>query len=229
MDTVFQSIKKTIAGLMLAISMACISAAVVPAPIAPIKTLELTALNTLVFNEDINAASADSFVSAVVGKRTMLDLYSKGETLFIIIASSGGQYYDVKMMRAMLAKIPNVALICKYCASAAGYLFITHTGKRYVIEKSHLLMHEMYIPKLTAAQVDTYNFRSLIKDSEEFNKEHYSRIGITREEYEKKIIETEWSVFGSGILDIHLADEIVKLSCNPYVQRMAPDTCKQEK
>lgn len=227
MSGLVRSIKNTVAGIALALSMACFSASMVPPAIAPIKTIELNAINTLVFNEDIDAASADWFVSALIGKRMMLDRHDPKATMYVIIASGGGVYYDVKMMRAMLAKIPNVAVICKYCASAAGYLFITFPGKRYVIEKSHVLMHEMYIPKLTAAQVDTYNFESLIKDSEEFNEEHYRRIGITRKEYEKKIIEKEWSVFGAGIIEIHLADEIIKLSCNPYVQRMAPDTCKQ--
>ena len=222
-----RTMKRILASFVLVLSMACLAASVIPPAIAPIKTLELNALNTLVFNEDIDSASADTFVAALMGKRVLLDMYFPGDTLYVIIASGGGQYYDVKMMRAMLAKIPNVAVICKYCASAAGYLFVTFPGKRYTIEKSHLLMHEMYIPKLTAAQVDNYNFNSLIKDSEEFNKEHYSRIGISRQEYEKKIIEKEWSVFGAGIIEIHLADEHVKLSCNAYVQRMAPDTCKQ--
>lgn len=212
--------------------MVCLAASVVPPALAPIETrkINLNALNTLIFEGTIDPASADAFIAALVGKRAMLSAYYPNEELYIIINSGGGDYFDAKTMREVISKSPNTTLICKYCGSAAGFIFATTPNvKRLVFRNSSLLMHEMYIPKLTAEDAkNQWNLTSLIEDSDEFNAAMYTKIGISKADYEKKIIDKEWTVWGQEIVNLHLADELIKVSCNTYVNRMMPTTCKEE-
>jgi ATP-dependent protease ClpP protease subunit len=130
-------------------------------------------------------------------------------------------------MREVISKIPNVTVICKYCASAAGYLLAT-APHRIVFKKSNILMHEMYIPHYTAKMVSRPNVAAdLVRQSDEFNKAIYSVIGMTKEQYEAKIIDKEWTLEGEDIVKWHLADKFVVIHCDEYLKTLAPDTCSQ--
>lgn len=189
------------------------------------RTIYLTFKNVVVLDGEINPTSADTFIKAFLGARAMLP---EKETLYVLIVSQGGQYRSGQLIKRALKEVPNTEFICKYCASAAGELFGT-TGaghKRLVSEKSIMLMHEMYLPKFTAEMIkDPSILRDLKRDSDSFNEAHYKTIGISKEEYEKKIINKEWTLYGADIIKWRLADEFVKITCDSYIKNVAPDTC----
>jgi len=210
---------------IMAIIMVVTVSAVAKAP----QTVELTGVNTYVFSNEINAVTTDEFISALIGKRAILDNVDPKATLYIVIVSGGGEYYNAVLMKELIAKVSNVTLICKYCASAAGFIFGTTSVPRLAIKKSIVLMHEMYIPKLTANNAkNPALLNSLIKDSDAFNLALYSKIGISKEEYEKKIINKEWTLYGEDVVKYKLADKLVTIHCDGYVKQLAPDTCSQE-
>jgi ATP-dependent protease ClpP protease subunit len=186
--------------------------------------INLHGANTVLLNVEINAATTDTFIAAIIGKRLSLP---QDQILYVIIASPGGQYPYGLILQEVFKQVPNIALICKYCASAAGFIFGTADVPRYVTEKSLLIMHEMYLPHLTAKEsLRTDILKDLVKSSEDFNRAIYTVIGMSKEDYDKKIVNTEWDVEGEDIVKIHMADKLVTLNCDPYVKSIAPDTCK---
>lgn len=186
------------------------------------KTIELVGENTLMLSFEIRPDTADVFVHAIIAKRGMLP---KDKTMYILIASPGGDIESAKLIKEVLKNVPNTAVICKFCASAASMIFATFPGPRYSIEKTEVLMHEMYYGHLTAKQATPDAMISLIIASEEFNKMIYDVIGISKEKYEKKIVGKEWIVYGDDTVDLHLSTKFVKVHCDAYVKDMAPDTC----
>lgn len=192
-------------------------------------TVELNRYNTYVFSEEINPVTTDVFVAALVGKRIMLDqALGRDAMLYVVLVSGGGLYDNSLIMRNALRKIPNVTLICKYCAYAAGFIFISTGVPKLAIKKTIMLMHEMYLPHVTAKHtLNAGMLASLRRSSDEFNKAHYTVIGISKEEYEKKITDKEWTVRGAELIPLHLADKIVKLNCDQTVKFLAPDTCSE--
>lgn len=189
-----------------------------------VNTINLTGSNTVVFDLQIDAVSADNFLSSIVSKRAFLD---EKQPLYLVIISGGGNYSEAVAMRAIIKQIPNLVVICKYCGSAAGYLFAT-SPKRYAIDKSIMMMHEMFIIKVTAKQiVDPATVKGLLISSFNFDKTIYSVIGISREEYESHITNKEWEVRGKDLVRLHLADKLVKVTCDTYMSNLIHDTCSE--
>jgi ATP-dependent protease ClpP protease subunit len=188
------------------------------------KSIHLTYSNSLIFAQEINRLNVGVFISAMIGKRVLLD---EDQTLYVVVVSGGGDFGSVLAFMEAMDHIPNMKLICKYCASAAGLLFARSAHPRLAIKKSKFLMHEMYMDHVTADMVISGPelIVSLIANSDDFNKRLYSLIGISKEAYENKIRNTEWIVGGPEMIKLHLADELVTIECDPFVQSVAPDTC----
>lgn len=193
------------------------------APLKVPRTVYLTGENTLIFNQEVTGISVDGFMKAGIGTRIVLH---PSKTLYIVIVSGGGEYESGKNLLGFFKVMPNTEVICKYCGSMAGAIFVEAGVKRLVLPKSQLLMHEMYYSHFTAKMGQNPSYiTSLQKDSDDFNKFFWSRIPMTKEAYEKKILNTEWNLYGQEIVANHLADELVNIKCDGYVQRLAPDTC----
>jgi ATP-dependent protease ClpP protease subunit len=176
------------------------------------RNISLTERNTLILETEITPASVDTFVKAMIGARAMLP---DKEILYVIIASPGGDYNVGQLVMNVMKELPNTQLICKYCASMAGEIFVATGNRRLVIDKSIILMHEMYMPHMTAENSKNPSILLQLRtQSDEFNAAHY------------KIVGKEWVVKGVDALKWHLADEIVDLTCNDWVKAIAPETCK---
>lgn len=164
--------------------MCCVLLFMQPAFAKSKDTIDLRGESTLVFNEYINFISVDVFMAALIGKRASLD---PSETLYVLIGSEGGEYGAALVLKDILAQIPNTAVICKYCASAAGMLFATFPGERYAVKNSQILMHEMYEDHFTAKMAqDMDKLADLVFESENFDSLMYTVLKMSKEDYEKK-------------------------------------------
>lgn len=189
------------------------------------RTVYLHASNTIIYDQGVDEVSADNLIKAAGGLRNGMPA---SETLYILIVSPGGMYHVGLNIMRVLSKFPNTQLICKYCGSMAGQIFAATGLKRLVIDKSELMMHEMTIQRVTANMAKNKTIMdSLIKDSDIFNAVMYKMIGISKEEYERRIINKEWTLKGKDILKHKLADEHVNVQCDVYISRLAPDTCSK--
>jgi len=190
----------------------------------PVETVYLTGKNTVILDGTITDRYVDTFATAIVAKRILL---MPEETLYVVIDSTGGWYSSAQTLHAFLGGVPNVKMVCVQCASAAGYIFATANVPRLVTPDSSLMMHEMFMQHVTAADVrDEDKMKDFLKSSDEFNRLMYKQIGMSREKYEEKIRNDVWTVEGSEIVDLHLADKVVGLSCDAYVTHLMPDACK---
>jgi ATP-dependent protease ClpP protease subunit len=145
----------------------------------------------------------------------------------VVIVSGGGQYGEGVRLMNVINSVPNTTVICKYCASAAGMVFGASTSRRLVIQKSELIMHEMFMDHITANMMGPNLANSLKKSSDEFNQIMYSKIGMSKADYEKKILNTEWILDGIDIVKFHLADEFVRLDCDDILKYILKDTCSE--
>lgn len=215
--------------LMTMVLTMAISFSAIAAPPKP-EVVELNRLNTYVWSNEVSPVTTDEFMAALIGKRVLLDRVNSYAKLYIVIVSSGGSYEHALVIKKLIEQIPYVTLICKYCASAAGFIFATTPGTpRLAIKKSILLMHEMYLPKFTAQHAKNPAIaEDLIKSSDEFNAAMYTKIGISKAEYEKKIINKKWNLYGEELVKHNLADKLVTVKCDAYVNTLAPDTCSQD-
>lgn len=150
------------------------------------------------------------------------------ETVYIVLVSPGGRYSVGLEIIEVLKSLPNTQLICKYCGSMAGQIFAASGLKRLVINKSRLMMHEMVLPRFTAEMAKYPQLSErLIHNSEAFNAVMYNMIGITKEQYEAKIIGKDWELSGKDIIKHNLADELVRLDCHFLTSEALPDTCSE--
>lgn len=189
------------------------------------RTVFLYTTNTVIYDQNVDEVSADTLIKAAGGLRSSLPL---SQTMYIIIVSPGGSYSIGLDIMRVLSRFPNTQLICKYCASMAGQIFAATGLKRLVTDKSELMMHEMLIPRFTAKMAKSkIMIDSLIKNSDTFDAVMYKMIGISKEEYEKRITNKEWTLEGRDILKHKLADEHVTIQCDGYIARLIPDTCSK--
>jgi hypothetical protein len=189
------------------------------------EVVQLTRENTVVLSGDIDPVSFDTFTAAIVGKRLR---YPVEFPLYVVVVSSGGKYKIAVAEHVFLGEVPNVSLLCKWCGSAAGYLFATAQYPRLVIEKSIMQMHELFIPNFTARDaLNSKEMETLFVDSDEFNKGIYSVMGMAKVDYEKRISNTVWTVYGPEMVERHLADKMVKITCDAYITALLPDTCAE--
>lgn len=186
--------------------------------------IELTGANTVVLGGVIEPVAVDTFTAAVIAKRSILP---PGQVLYILIASPGGDVEAALTLQRVLENIPNSAVICKYCLSAASYLFITARQPRLAIDSSYMLNHQMYQPHFTAKDsLDAKGLEMFRKESDYFDKQIYTRLGITKAQYEENIVDTEWILEGEDLVKNKAADKIVTLRCNKYMEHLAPNTCQ---
>lgn len=212
------NIRIIVAGIMLALTLAATAHAK-----TKVETVYLNAANTVPLATDINYVGFDLVTFAIVAKRTLLP---HDQTLHVVIGSNGGFYEVGKMFVAILNAMDNIDLICNQCHSAAGYIFALSNHRRLVHSKSLLMMHEMYNPHATAAEMsDPAYVEEFVQSSEDFNTAIATVLKMDLEDYKKKIIGKSWTPKGEEIVKNHLADAVVKIQCDAYVKRIAPQTC----
>lgn len=189
-----------------------------------VRTVKLTAMNTTFISGEITGLEFHMAATSIIGLRTIL---KPEETLYVVISSPGGSYGAALSYRRFLNSLQNTEVICKYCASAAGYILATFPKpKRLAIKKSLVIIHEMYEDHTTANVVRNSTYlQSLVKNSDEFNKTMYTIMKVSKQDYEDNIIDKEWVITGADLVTAKLADEYVNLECDNYIAAIAPDTC----
>lgn len=196
---------------------------------AKTETIELDGRNTVVMDENMDDLSTHKFMQAILGARISIP---PEQMLYVVISSNGGNYKSALTLEGVLENTSsnsNITIICKYCASSAGYVFATFKGTKLVIKSSRVLMHEMVLLRVSAVQsMNKPILEDLQVNSDAFNKAMYSHLRISKEEYEKQIIGKEWNLYGEDIVKHHLADKLVNIHCNHYLEGVIPHTCAND-
>lgn len=190
--------------------------------------IELTEKNTVVFERSIAPMSVIEAAVLLAIKRQTIP---EAEPVYFVLNSTGGIYEDSIKLATILQKTPNVAVICANCASGAAMAFIMQKNNRLVAPASSLTMHEMRASwfDVSRAWAESKEFelakKDFIKASNEFDKFHYSRIGISRAKYRAKIADKEWVLVGSDIKKHKLADSVSSFTCDATIIAKVPIIC----
>jgi ATP-dependent protease ClpP protease subunit len=190
----------------------------------PPRVLHLTGANAVFLSKEVSIESFDNDVAAVIGKRMMLD---NKETLYIIVASVGGNPDAAVAIIRVLKSVPNAEILCIFCASAAALIFEGAGLHRLVKKDSQIVLHELFLQRFTAAMITKDILDDLKNSSDKFNHFFYPKLGMTKEAYEAKIKDFDWYLKGQEMVEKNLADEVVVIKCNEYLKRFATNTCKE--
>ena len=215
---------RAIALVLLTFCLGFSSAAAKPPMKRKVRTIELSTVNTAYTSERIDAFTFEKDLAHIILKRAMLP---QEDTLYVVIGSGGGSVKLAYKMASLLNSLSNIELICTHCASAAGALFQLTDLKRLVVKNSNMMMHEMYIPRFTARHVDPEILTDLKESTEYFNAIFWTRMKMTKAEYEHRIAGTDWDVDAKEMLKRNLADELVKVKCTDELKVILPNTCEE--
>lgn len=193
----------------------------VTAKAALYREVQLSGSNTVFMASEINTLSVNKDMGDIMGKRLLLP---QAETLYIVLVSPGGSVPDGVVLANFIAQMPNVQLICIYCASMAGAIFEMVPVKRLVLEKSNIMMHEMRI-SASAKVLTPKLLKNFKKQSDIFNKLFYTKLNWSKAKYEQLIENSEINMDGFEMVKGGLADEIIIIKCDQYLQSFAPRTC----
>jgi len=185
----------------------------------------LTERNTVSLSTEMNLSSIDTLINAMVMKRISLPAESM---LYLLIVSIGGEVRTIDPVLKMASELPNIAVICKYCASAAGSLFVRFPGPKYVIKKSVAMFHHDALVRFTADMVDNVKMLQTFKqESKEFDQQIADAMGMELKDYEVKIKEKDWDISGFDIIKIDRYVTSANITCDADALAMYPDTCSQ--
>lgn len=189
------------------------------------EVVKLTAKNTVMIYGEFDNQSVEAMMQQLVGGLVM----AQKDVLNILMISPGGHTDSGARLAYFIDSIPaaNVRLICIDCASAASHLFVTSKHERLMLAKSSLLMHEMkwVLPQYMITPKLIPEAKS---QNDLFDSGYADRIGMPLTDYQARIRDAEWVVYGEEAVRLKFADRIVKIECDPLARSLFPNTCKPE-
>jgi ATP-dependent protease ClpP protease subunit len=203
--------------------MGCVSNQASEAAQAKPKLIYLSHQNTIIFGSDVSDISVDTFIFALLGKRMQIP---QNETMYIVISSPGGIYEEGLVLKDMMAILPNTQFVCVYCASASAMIFVAQPQpNRLITENSLIILHEAFRNHVTYKQVEKMDVQQFKTSSDEFNKNFWPLMKMSKEAYEKKIENSQWNIKGKESLKLNLADQLVKVECDGFLQNILGSFC----
>lgn len=216
---------KALMVLAIAVATMCtddVHAAPASAPQPKDVVLQINPMNSTMLYGPITRASVLSLIQQVVGISVM---QPAGEMVNVFVISPGGDVDAGKQFEQFLGNIPPLNLICVDCASAATHLLATYkNGHRYVLSNTYFLMHEMSING-TANQLNAAAMADFKAESDSYDADYARVLRVPTEEYQDRIRNTQWVLFGQDIVNNHLADGVIYIHCDENIMQVWPGTC----
>jgi ATP-dependent protease ClpP protease subunit len=185
--------------------------------------IELRDENTVVFDQSFTASTVDTLMAAIFGKAIIM----KGRPLFLVIDSGGGSVPAAIRLKAFIAQVPGLIVVCKGCDSSAAMIFVS-APKRLVSDNSVIMFHESFYNHITARWLKNKEFTTrAIKEGEEFDKINADAMHMSIKEYQDKIANTEWTLSdGDNIVKTKAADGVADFVCDAVMSELLTDMCK---
>ena len=172
------------------------------------KNIKLNQTNHLFLTGEINNDLKKIFIE---GTKNI-----EGNNIYIYINSNGGCVFEgnniINYIKYLDNSGKNIYCIAQNAFSMAFYIF-QNCPNRYITESSILMQHQM-----TIGSMDKYeNLKSYFKLMDSINNNFINymakKISISKDDYKKKIL-SDWWIYGSDIINNHLADDIVTIGCD---------------
>lgn len=192
----------------------------------PLEKVILNPYNVVMINSSINLAMIRTLVIEATYVRGTLPA---NQTMYIILYSNGGDTEIGYEMASAISTLPNTKIICAWCASAAGMIFINSGIPALASSGSQMMMHEMKwvvtLPQLITILSKDIKIQNDFE--EKFNSIHYKRMKISKDAYLKKIRNNQFYVQGDDLVKLHLADQMVIIECTKEMRLFFPENCQK--
>lgn len=177
------------------------------------RTIKLTKKNSYTLSGSINQDSIKKAILAIAD----LDhsRASKGEPIYLVLKSPGGSVMAGERLIQFAKHIPNLHTISIYAASMAHAIVQALPGTRFATEHNIMMAHRArgsFQGQFETGEVESQLklFKKVVRTMELRNS---SRIGISLEEYKKRIV-NEWWAHGLYSKQQNIVDEIIDIQCS---------------
>ena len=100
-------------------------------------------------------------------------------------------------------------------AHSMAFQILQSCDKRYITPSAKVMQHQMSLSEIDGQFDNLMNYLTMIQQmSNKLDKVAAERIGISYDDYKKKVA-TDWWLFGEEIIRANVADEIVYIGCSP--------------
>jgi len=183
----------------------------------PKKTkIVLTEKNTVVFDTAVGKKSVIDIsfkLSKLVAERSKA---KKSYPIYLVMDSPGGSVMSGLKFIEFARHFKNVHTITIYAASMAAYIVQAMPGKRYILGTGNMMFHRASISGF-GGQIVFGEFESRYKHIKKMvtqsEKTNADRIGISLEQYRKKV-KDEWWLWGAEAVLRKTADEVPDVLCS---------------
>lgn len=194
------------------------SAANQPVPTGKPTDIVLTEKNMVFLKGSINH---DTISEA---QATLADLDyergGRGYPIFIVVRSPGGSVQAGMYLNAQLKGMKNVHYIMLEAFSMGAVLPQLHTGRRYVIESSTIMLHriKMTVRESMDSEEVLKNFISLKATEDKLEKKIAARANMPIEQYRARTAK-DWFLTSDEAIAMGFADEEVVVKCSKELIR----------
>lgn len=184
------------------------------------RTINLTKSNTVIFEKVVNKKSVTEAWNKIVKMR----FERPAQIIYLVLDSPGGSVLEGYRLLSLLNAEKDVITVTIYAASMAASIVQYNEGLRLSTIKGHMMFHDVSV--FLFGQYPLPVLKSIVEDIEKTNDILMSgiakRIGISLKEM-KSHLNPEWRVFGSGLIELNMVDEIVDIKCidfnKPYCNK----------
>lgn len=175
-----------------------------------------TQLDLITLNRENHISILGTIDKASVDK-AILDLNEINTDTYYVYLNSPGGYVEegdrlVTHMTYLQESGKTLNCIAENAHSMAFYIF-QNCNQRYILPSSKVMQHQITVP-IEGQLTNIHNYIKMIeKMSHRMNLFTAKRIGISLEEFNKRVT-TDWWLYGQDIIDHMVADKMVLVGCN---------------
>lgn len=172
------------------------------------KPIKLNKDNFVTIRGAIDESTSSKFINDI--------LHINQDTIYIYLDTPGGSVLDgndiVETIDTLSANGKDIICLADRAASM-GFIIFQSCPERYVTKNSVLMQHQMSALVKGPIEHMKSRMRLLETISKRLNKRQSERLGLTQEEFDKKVL-SDWWIYGEDCVDENVADKVVSVSCS---------------
>lgn len=172
------------------------------------KIIKLNDNNFVSIKGEIDDRSASKIIADLIGL--------KEEKIYIYISSPGGSViagnHIIQTMEALTANGKKIVCIADIANSMAFGIFQS-CPKRYVLEHSILMQHQMSINLKGSLENVKSMLEMILKINKKVDRVQSDKLGLSRSEFHE-LVQHDWWLYGDDIIANKAADEFVHVICD---------------
>jgi ATP-dependent protease ClpP protease subunit len=190
------------------------------------RALNLNTANTVNLRGSINESSVAKAYQDIESLRNLRGVAKY--PIYLVVNSPGGSVLQGMKLIKYMKTVPNLKVICLFCASMAHAILQHHPEERLILEDSMLMAHRAsatFRGQFAQGEVESTLkvLSALINYLESITA---NRIGLSLKDYKQKII-NEWWTFGAESIKQNVADRVITINCSRELEKKQDITIEE--